>query len=266
MMEHDEAFELLPAYLDQELGVAEAMAMERHVSGCAQCQAELAEQKAASAGLRRAGTYYRAPAGLAARIDAGLRQSRAPDRSLAARFFERLRAALGTGAGAAAWTRLGAVAASVLMLLWSAGLYLSLPSEQDRLAQELVASHVRSLQVEHLSDVASSDKHTVKPWFNGKLDFSPPVIDLTAQEFALEGGRLDYVDGRSVAVLVYRHRKHPINLYIWPVAQADASPQAQDRLGYHLVSWTAGGMKFWVVSDLALAELEDFVTMIRSKA
>ena len=131
--------------------------------------------------------------------------------------------------------------------------------------EDLISSHVRSLQVDHLSDVVSSDKHTVKPWFNGKLDFSPPVTDLATQGFPLVGGRLDYLDGRTVAVLIYRHNQHPINLYVWPSTDRDAAPQVQGRQGYHLIRWAAGGMVYWVVSDLATNELELFVRTVRSQ-
>ena len=154
---------------------------------------------------------------------------------------------------------------TLLAVVWSGGLYLALPSAQDRLMEELISSHVRSLQVDHLSDVVSSDQHTVKPWFNGKLNFSPPVIDLAPQEFPLVGGRLDYLDGRSVAVLIYRHNQHPINLYIWPSTDRDEAPQVQGRQGYHLIRWAVGGMDYWVVSDLATNELELFVDTLRSQ-
>ena len=129
---------------------------------------------------------------------------------------------------------------------------------------ELISSHVRSLQVNHLSDVVSSDQHTVKPWFNGKLDFSPPVIDLASQEFPLLGGRIDYVSDRTVAVLVYRHNQHPINLYIWPSADINVAPRVQSRRGYHLIHWALGGMNFWAVSEMGTNELELFVNALRA--
>ena len=126
--------------------------------------------------------------------------------------------------------------------------------------EELVSSHVRSLQIDHLSDVASTDQHTVKPWFNGKLDFSPTVIDLAPQGFPLIGGRLDYLDEHTAAVLIYRHNQHPINLYIWPSTHQDTTPQAQSLQGFHIINWTAGGMNYCAVSDLAANELKLFVS------
>jgi anti-sigma factor RsiW len=265
MMDHKEARELIPAYVDQELSIAEAIAIEHHLSGCSECQVEYAMQSAVSARLKRDATYFKGPANLARRVQMSLPRDESPSISLKALNFDWLRAGAGFRAWNVNWLGAGTVAASVLALVWGAGLYLALPSAQERLTEELISSHVRSLQVEHLSDVASSDRHTVKPWFNGKLDFAPPVVDLSSQDFALEGGRLDYVNGRTVAVLIYRHRKHPINLYVWPTADRDAAPRAQDRQGYHLVQWTSGSMKYWAVSDLATNELEVFAGALRSQ-
>jgi anti-sigma factor RsiW len=119
----------------------------------------------------------------------------------------------------------------------------------------------------HMTDVSSSDKHTVKPWFNGKLDFSPSVTDLTDQGFPLVGGRLDYLANRPVAALVYQRRGHFINLFIWPIAPApDTDQKTSPRQGYHLVHWTKSEMTYWAVSDLNQRELEEFVQRIRSQA
>ena len=251
-MDHKEAIELLPAYLDQELGISDAIAVERHLSSCSECQHEYAEQSGVSTQLKKDAAYLKAPPHLAQRIKMAL----PPDRSYSTPFkswnFN--------------WLNAGAVMVALLAVVWSGGLYLTLPSAQDRLMEELISSHVRSLQVDHLSDVVSSDQHTVKPWFNGKLNFSPPVIDLASQGFPLVGGRLDYLDGRTVAVLIYRHNQHPINLYIWPSTEMDAAPQVQGHQGYHLIRWALGGMDYWVVSDLATNELEFFVGALRSQS
>jgi anti-sigma factor RsiW len=265
MMDHKEAIELLPAHLDRELGIADAIAVEHHLSGCSECQLEYAKQSAVSARLKSDAPYFKAPASLAQRIEMSLPRNRTPAARLKAWRFDWMPAVAGPKAWSFNWLSAGAVTASALALVVSANLYLALPSDQERLTEELISSHVRSLQVDHLSDVASTDKHTVKPWFNGKLDFSPPVVDLASQDFPLEGGRLDYVDGRTVAVLIYRRAKHPINLYIWPTSDRDAPPQAHDRQGYHLIRWTSGGMKYWAVSDLATNELEVFARILRSQ-
>jgi len=133
------------------------------------------------------------------------------------------------------------------------------PSAQPQLAQEIVSSHIRSLMANHEMDVASSDQHTVKPWFDGRLDFSPPVKDLAAQGFPLIGGRLDYLNNRAVAALVFHRAKHVINLFIWPTNEGDSEAAARPPInGYHLICWSQGGMTFWAVSDLNEKELMEF--------
>jgi anti-sigma factor RsiW len=146
---------------------------------------------------------------------------------------------------------LGAACAAVLALL------LLTPAMPPGLTDQIVAGHVRALQPGHLQDVASEDRHTVKPWFDGRLDFAPPVKDLAAARFPLTGGRLDYLDGRPVAALVYQRDKHVINLFVWPGA-GDGPPQTAERQGYNIVHWSQGGMNFWAVSDVELSQLKEF--------
>ena len=134
----------------------------------------------------------------------------------------------------------------------------------ETLADDVLASHIRSLMPGHLTDVLSSDQHTVKPWFNGKLDFSPPVHDFAGQGYPLLGGRLDYVNGRAVAVLAYGRRQHLINVFLWPATRGPSdAPKARDRQGYHLLHWTTTDYAYWVVSDLGPAELHDFAHMVQ---
>jgi anti-sigma factor RsiW len=157
------------------------------------------------------------------------------------------------------------VAAGVVVAAMSSALtFAATHSNRAPEASELVASHVRSLQPGHLTDIVSTNEHNVKPWFNGRVDASPPVIDLTTQGFTLLGGRIDYVDGRTVPVVIYGRRQHVINLYVWPVAdQTPAEPRVTTRNGFNLVSWRSHGMQHWVVSDLNQRELDELVQAIR---
>jgi anti-sigma factor RsiW len=190
--------------------------------------------------LARDATYYRAPDELRARIRASLRDSAREARAPA------LWRAFGLGVSFAA----------VAALSWTLALLHARPSPDEDLARDLVAAHVRSLMPGHLEDVASSDRHTVKPWFTGKLDFAPPVHDLAQSGFPLTGGRLDYVHGRPVAALTYRYRLHVVNVFVWPVTAPNAPPRVQHRQGYSVVCWTRQAMELCAVSDAEAPALE----------
>jgi anti-sigma factor RsiW len=248
-MDHTEIQQLLPAYVDRELGIVDALAVERHLRTCEACRREIEEQRSVSDRMRAGSAYVEAPAALRTRILASLpgTPSLRPGRA----------------SWQAWWPRAMAALAATLALGWGVSAYRA-PSAGRTLTDELVASHVRSLQVDHLADVASTDQHTVKPWFLGKLDFAPPVIDTAQQGFPLAGGRLDYLGGRNVAVLVYRRNRHPINLYIWPGAGTPSAPRVTQSQGYHLVRWSDGTMDYAAVSDLAERDLAQFVKAVRS--
>jgi anti-sigma factor RsiW len=227
---------LIQADLDGELDAAATAALAAHVQDCPGCAALQAELAGLSRRLR-ALPREQAPA----RLRAMLAPPAAPARGRQWRW-----PVMSFAAGAA-------LAACVALLLPQRG--------ADRLAADLVADHIRALQPGHLLDVPSSDHHTVRPWFEGRIDFAPPVPDLSAQGFVLEGGRLDVAAGRTVAVLVYRHGKHAINVFVWPGAPATGSVA---RAGFTLWQWSQGGLGFHAVSDLDVAEFARFVALWRS--
>jgi anti-sigma factor RsiW len=207
-----------------------------------------------SSAINKFAARYAAPSSLRERVITAVRA--AEPRPAA----ERAR----SGANWWQWATMGAVFASGAVAAWTLSLLLAAQGQIAQLSDDVVADHVRSLMVTHLTDVASSDQHTVKPWFNGKLDYTPPVRDLTQEGFPLVGGRLDYLDGRSVAALVYRRRLHTINLFVWPCD--DATPSGIKRLtrrGYNIVNWCDGGMQFWAVSDLNAEEMQTFGQLLR---
>ena len=152
------------------------------------------------------------------------------------------------------------MAAAASLVLVGLGLWRTVPAWRNDVAEreQVLDAHLRSLQLTHLTDVASTDQHTVKPWFVGKLDFAPAVVDLASEGFPLVGGRLDVVGGRSVAALVYGRRKHVINVFVWPSEGSDAVARSGAERGYTWIRWTRGGMRFWAVSDVAASDLEEF--------
>ncbi|ALM83775.1 anti-sigma factor [Bordetella sp. N] len=254
-MDHEQASALLPGYLDGELSLSESLALDQHMAQCDACRLELARQRAASAQLRQADLRVAAPAELVKRITAAL-----PGRKPLWRRLLGAGSAAGSSGQTSARAPLGLALASLAALAVSLGLFLRLPSDEQRLAQELVNNNIRSLQVDHLFDVASTDQHTVKPWFGGKLDFAPPVVDLAAQGYPLKGGRVDYLAGQRVAVLVYRDKLHPISLFVWPGAGEPAAPRFEERLGYHIAHWRAAGMNYWAITDAGASDLSGFVS------
>ena len=259
-MDHEKAFELLPGYIDNELTLSETVEFEHHLSGCAECQRALESQQRVSSLLKTSNLQFTAPDELRARIKAQLH----PRKSL----FQRLAHWLPSWkeGGRSSWAPAGAMVISAAALMWSGMLYLATPSADVRLSQELVDNHVRSLQLNHLIDVISTDRHTVKPWFEGKIDFAPPVLNLAQDGYPLVGGRLDYLDGRTVAVMVYRYKLHAINLYVWPGNDAGESPGVHELQGYHIAHWTDGRMNYWAITDAGNSELAGFVKSLRAHA
>ncbi len=242
------ARELLEPLVDGELDPNRQADLREHFRECPACASRRQELLDQSAAIRRQAIYYRAPAGLSAKIRQSLSPAESPWR----------------------WTvsgnvwRWSAAAATVLLVLSLAGNIVLLRSRQSPtqlLADTIVASHVRSLIGTHLVDVPSSDQHTVKPWFNGKLDFAPDVRDFAAQGFVLVGGRIEYLENRRVAALVYQRRQHTINVFIWP---SDLTLAAEPAIknGYNLIHWSRAGAVWWIVSDLNLAELTELSRLL----
>ncbi|MBN3816303.1 anti-sigma factor [Paraburkholderia sp. Se-20369] len=257
-MDHQQAHDVLPAYVDNELSLTESAAFERHLARCEACRAALDAQQRVSAWLKSPDLRYPVPTALRARIHADLRFHRSVRERIAGWFAPR------RASGLSIWAPAGAMAISTLALTWSGVLYLSAPSADAQLRSALVDNHVRSLQLDHLTDVVSTDRHTVKPWFDGKLDFAPPVRDFAQAGYPLVGGRLDYVGGRAVAVLVYRYKLHPIDVYVWPGDDAGGKPRVDEQHGYHVARWSAGHMNYWAITDAGARELDGFVERMRA--
>jgi len=232
---------LLNAYLDGELDLVRSLEIEKHLEGCPACTQTVENHRTLGNAMRASLPYYSAPRQLESRIRSALPRTRRMN-----------------------WPWL-AIAAGLLI----AGVFVDRSVRFDSgpklVAQEVLDSHLRSLMPGHLADVQSSDRHTVKPWFAGKLDFSPPVSDFAGQGFPLTGGRLDSVNGRTVAVLIYQRRQHVINAYVWPSPGSSNTPVASSALqGYNLLNWTHAGFHWWLTSDLNTVELETLANLLRS--
>jgi anti-sigma factor RsiW len=244
---------LLHALIDGELDAGHAREVEAHAAICPSCGEKLKAFRSMRDAMAGADLKEAAPASLRSRIEAALPQ---PSAQVIAPQFARPSRRSFFGGFAAGSVLSGALAASIVVAVFRA-------NDSDTIAGEIVSAHIRSLQAGHLMDVETSDQHTVKPWFNGKLDVAPPVIDLTAQGFTLLGGRLDYIDGEPVASVIYQRRKHVINLFVAQrLGAARATVMAKTIQGYNVRHWTQQGLDFWAVSDLAGDELDEFVQKI----
>jgi anti-sigma factor RsiW len=251
-MSCQEARELIHGYVDGELDLVRNLEMERHFHECGVCARMREKMHVMRSAISGSLPYFEAPRDLRSRVRSQLR---------AASPLERPSRRLGPQ-----WQWAGIAAAVILAATgaWRVARVQQNSGGAEILAQEVVSSHVRSLMAAHLTDVPSSDRHTVKPWFNGKLNFSPVVGDFVDRGFALIGGRLDYLDQRPVAALVYQRRKHVINLFVWPApVQADSSVETFSRQGYHVLHWTRDHMAYWAVSDLNAAELAELAGLVR---
>ena len=239
-MNCEEAGTLLHALIDGELDAGHARDVEAHLAACARCAAQVKVYRELRQNLQMDGLQFVAPANLRQRIDHLVPASSPTSRRALLKGF-------GVGTVFS-----GAVAASLLVLVMR-------HEESTRILGEAVSAHLRSLRGDHLIEVQSTDQHTVKPWFNGRIDFAPPVVDLTAQGFTLIGGRLDYIDGKPVGVIVYRRRTHVINLFVGRgLATKPLSPRLDNAQGFNIRRWSAQQLDLLAVSDINQEELEEF--------
>jgi anti-sigma factor RsiW len=249
----DEAHQLLHAYIDDELDIATALQIEAHLPDCPKCQKELEAAHAAGRAVAQPAVYYPASSELRGRLRRAIRSE-----------IRETETAPHPGFLTAWWKRpmaFSGLAAAMLLIVCSVMLLLPAHASRGQI-DDLVGSHVRSLEENHLMDVASTDQHTVKPWFAGKLEFSPPVIDLSVEGFPLIGGRLDYLDQKKIAALIYRRNKHVINLFIWP---GDTTPEVDAKQGFNLIRFECKGMTCWAVSDLNAGDLQQFADLFKAQ-
>lgn len=236
------AQQMFGAYLDGELDASSELQLRLHLSECAFCVAGVERLRMRGSMIRRGGLRYGTPAELE----------------------QRIRKSIGTKHRRwSNWQSWGAAAAAILL---ASGLSIQVAQHsaaENRVAQEVISSHVRAMMTGHTTDVASTDRHTVKPWFSGRIDFSPPVSNWVTRGFPLIGGRLDYLDGRAVAALVYQRRGHLIDLFIWPARSVDVAARDHSWNGFNVIRWTAGGMSFAAVSDLNETELGQFRSLVK---
>jgi len=249
----EETRELIDAYADRELDLVSSLRVERHMQVCEDCMRAHRNLQALRSLMHDESLYFRPSARLRKNIRSALRD----------------KVKIETHLPLASWRWLAAAASVVLVVIATLTL-VQRPkgtSTEDLVAQEVISNHVRSLmEPHHAVDVPSSDQHTVKPWFNGKLDFSPPVENPADQGFPLAGGRLDYLGGRSVAALVYQRHQHYINLFIWPSNDAyEMAEKSMTRQGYNLIHWDKSGMEYWTISDVNEAELRQFAEIIQDR-
>lgn len=241
---------LIHALADRELDLAKSIELETHLQQCPSCAQTQQEIRGLKSVLQDSELRYVPSKSFEKQLRAALREEVKEGSAVRVNWWR--------------WSYAGLSLVAVALVAWAVVGSLTRQSSSELIAQEVVSSHVRSLMAQHLTDVPSSDQHTVKPWFDGKLDFSPPVKDLTQQGFVLTGGRLDYIESRPVAAIVYQRRQHPINVFVWPARdQAKTAAQASVRQGYNLIRWTSAGMEWWAVSDLNLAELQQFTQLLQ---
>lgn len=252
-MSCQQTLELIHGYLDREVDLVKSLEIEEHLSNCGACTQTYKGLRSLRSALSDGALRFEPSSAFEDRLRFALRRESKPEPRPA---IIRWR-----------WALAGMSLVGAVIVIWAIAGIFARPAAGDLVAQQIVSSHVRSLMADHLTDVPSSDRHTVKPWFNGRLDFSPPVQDLSQQGFNLNGGRLDYIGNRPVAALVYQRRQHLINLFVWPSSEAgELSENVSVHQGYNLIRWTNAGMAYWAVSDLNLAELQQFAQLLQEQS
>jgi anti-sigma factor RsiW len=245
---------LIHAYFDGELDLVRHLEIEHHLQDCAACSHAHESLRVLRSGLQDDSLYHKAPASLKDRLQH--MQRRSAKTPAAPRRFSRARLGMATAAAASVVLTIG------MGIGWAAARFVFAP---EPVGQEVLASHVRSLTMNHVADVESGNQHTVKPWFAGKVSYSLTVKDLADKGYPLYGGRVDYLDDQRVAALVYKHDDHIINLYTWPAeGKADSALQAESRRNFNLVHWVGGEMNYWIISDLNASDLKEFADLVRN--
>ncbi len=242
------AREYLDAHADRELDPVTASHVEKHLDVCAGCAKEYAKLRALHDAIKVKAGYFSVPPRLAQRIRDQISEE-APRAGRKSWFTS--------------WFPVAAAVAASAVVTWTLAVQLQLGSHDERIGEQVIAGYARAMLTSHLVEVASSDQHTVKPWLSSKLDFSPPAADLTTAGFPLAGARLDYVNKRPVAALVYRHRQHVITLFVWPDddAAARSAMKSSAKQGYNLLHWKKDGMAFWAISDVNAADIKTFADL-----
>src|SRR5437762_49406 len=275
-MNCEEATKLKDGYLDGELDPITSQTIEQHLRECPRCDQAYATHGSLSRAIGNATPYFKAPVELRERIQSFLRKEMAEQSNgsgsipvdarplIAKEQAEPQSILFGTSWN---WLALAAAIVFAAVIVWNIVPRLLRPGAGQFLATQLIASHVRSLMANHLTDVASSDQHTVKPWLDAKLDFAPAVVDLSEKGFPLMGGRLDYLDNRPVAALIYQRRKHFINLFVWPAgSDAAGGTKAMMRQGYQLLHWVDSDFNYWAVSDINDKDLQEFKQLFEEQS
>jgi anti-sigma factor RsiW len=239
---------LLNAYVDGELDSSGSLAVETHMQGCDSCLREVDDLHRLASAIESGSLRYKAPTHLKKKLRGTIRAAHLEPRSSIFSW---------------SWVSIPATLVLIVAFTWILTTHRVKTSEDTALVNDIVSSHIRSMMANHVTDVPSSDSHTVKPWFSGKLDYSPPTKDLTEQGFPLIGGRLDYLENRPVAALVYRRNQHVINLFVWPSNTATRHKEQMSRQGYNVIHWTDSGMTYWLISELNLPELNECADLLK---